>query len=462
MKLLGYIRVSRVGAREGESFQAPEQQREAITAYAKAHGHEVKFLDPDLDETGSKLDRPSMQKALETVADGKADGIIAARLDRLTRSVGDLGTLLRTSAAEGWNLIAVDMGLDASTSNGKLVWNMLASIAEWELDRRRDGWSTSRANAIERGVHIGPAPAGYSRSKSGRLEPNEHAPAVGLAFEARAGGASWTQVKRLLEDAGVPTCYGRTQWSVGAVSKVLASEAYLGVVRSGEYRLEDAHPALVSRAVFKAVAARRETRAVTRSAKDGVPAEPRLLAGLLRCAACERRLSVDWMKRPSGEQYPFYRCRNRDCKARPTIGAVKIEQQIEQVLRERLAAGDLLIETDADEAAPLRAELAAVKADLGAWIADDSGVSHEAWKARTAVLEARVKTAQDALDAVEVAGLAEPLPSIEKYDLLPVALRREVMSAFLDAVAESGLGRLAVKRGSGDRRFVWLPETVAA
>ena len=76
--------------------------------------------------------------------------------------------------------------------------------------------------------------------------------------------------------------------------------------------------------------------------------------------------------------------------------------------------------------------------------------------------EARVTAAQDALDRVEVAALTEPLPSIEKYDLLPVSLRREVMAAFLDAVAQSGLGRLAVKRGSGDKRYIWLPETVAA
>ncbi len=271
-------------------------------------------------------------------------------------------------------------------------------------------------------------------------------------------------MKRLLDDAGVPTCYGRKEWSVGGVSKLLASEAYLGVVRSGEFRLEDAHPALVSRAIFKAVEARRERRAVTRSAKDGLPAEPRLLAGLLHCAACERHLSVDWMKRPSGEQYPFYRCRNPRCTARPTIGAVKVEEAIEEVLRERLEAGDVQIKTDADdEAAPLRAELETVEGELAELAAQGPGkLGASTWRTVLEGAEARVTAAQDALDRVEVAALTEPLPSIEKYDLFPVSLRREVMAAFLDAVAQSGLGRLAVKRGSGDKRYVWLPETVAA
>src|SRR5213594_3911603 len=128
IKLLGYIRVSRVGGREGDSFQAPNQQRDAINAYAKAHGHTVQWLEPDLDESGSKLDRPAMQKALKQLREGKADGIIAAKLDRLTRSVTDLGRLLETAKAEKWNLIAIDLGVDLSTSNGKLVAQLLGVV----------------------------------------------------------------------------------------------------------------------------------------------------------------------------------------------------------------------------------------------------------------------------------------------------------------------------------------------
>jgi hypothetical protein len=95
---------------------------------------------------------------------------------------------------------------------------------------------------------------------------------------------------------------------------------------------------------------------------------------------------------------------------------------------------------------------------MDAWIADDSGVSPAAYKARLAVLEARVTKAQEALDAAEVAALAEPLPSIDKYDALPISLQREVMAGFLNAIAESGLGRLAVKRGSEHKRFIWIPQ----
>ena len=60
----------------------------------------------------------------------RAPGIIAAKLDRLTRSTVGLGTLIEEARAGGFNLIAVDFGLDLFTANGKLVADVLAAVAE--------------------------------------------------------------------------------------------------------------------------------------------------------------------------------------------------------------------------------------------------------------------------------------------------------------------------------------------
>jgi DNA invertase Pin-like site-specific DNA recombinase len=92
LRLVGYVRVSQVGERDqDDSLRSPDQQRDAIRAYVKAHGHTVTFLEPDLDESGKSLDRPRFQEALDLVRTKQADGVIAAKLDRLTRRVGDLG-----------------------------------------------------------------------------------------------------------------------------------------------------------------------------------------------------------------------------------------------------------------------------------------------------------------------------------------------------------------------------------
>jgi len=52
MRLDGYIRVSRVGGRSGDSFHSPDLQREAIQGWAAAHGHEIVQWHEELDESG--------------------------------------------------------------------------------------------------------------------------------------------------------------------------------------------------------------------------------------------------------------------------------------------------------------------------------------------------------------------------------------------------------------------------
>jgi len=115
----GYIRVSRVAGRSGESFISPGEQRKAIEAYAAAHGLDVVAWHEDLDQSGGTLDRPGFVAARERCRRGETGGIIAAKLDRLTRSTVGLGTLVEEAREGGWNLIAVDFGLDRTRQGGR-------------------------------------------------------------------------------------------------------------------------------------------------------------------------------------------------------------------------------------------------------------------------------------------------------------------------------------------------------
>src|SRR5216684_6272901 len=113
MRLVAYIRQSR----EREEGLSPESQRAEIEHWASApgRGREVEFLPPDLDWSGKSLERPSMREALRRVRVGEADGIVVSKLDRLTRSVGDLNALIGEAKAGRWNIVALDLGVDLST-----------------------------------------------------------------------------------------------------------------------------------------------------------------------------------------------------------------------------------------------------------------------------------------------------------------------------------------------------------
>src|SRR5215212_2245786 len=111
----GYVRISRVGGREGESFISPKLQREQIEAYATARGFTIDHWHEDRDVSGGTLERPALARALERCRSHEAGGIIAAKLDRLARSLTGLAQLIERAQAEGWTLVAVDHGLDLKT-----------------------------------------------------------------------------------------------------------------------------------------------------------------------------------------------------------------------------------------------------------------------------------------------------------------------------------------------------------
>src|SRR5438874_865382 len=208
-----YVRVSRVGGREGESYITEAVQEERCRALATARGLAVGQVFVDRDQSGGKMVRPAFAEALARIEAGVSGGLIVARLDRFARTLlGGLQTLEQIRAVGGVVLTA-EGEFDTSTNTGELVLNMMLSLAQFELRRIRESWAVARERAVARGVHVGAAPAGYRKRADGTLEPSQHAAAVKAAFELRAQGGSQSEIARHLIGAGVPT-----MWSQRAAS----------------------------------------------------------------------------------------------------------------------------------------------------------------------------------------------------------------------------------------------------
>ncbi|MGX5830075.1 recombinase family protein [Mesorhizobium sp. 43Arga] len=92
--------------------------------------------------------RPQLQAALDWVREG--DTLLVTKLDRLARSVADLVTITEALRAKGVGLRILAMNLDTSTPTGKLMLNLLGSIAEFErelmLERQREGIAKAKAD----------------------------------------------------------------------------------------------------------------------------------------------------------------------------------------------------------------------------------------------------------------------------------------------------------------------------
>lgn len=152
--------------------------------------------------------RPGLAEALGSVDAGKADGLVIAKLDRLSRSLLDFAGLMKRSRERGWQLVALDLGVDTSTPTGEMVANIMASLAEWE--RRMIGERTKTALAEKRaeGVRLG---------RPRTLPEEVRSAIVGM----KRAGSSLSAIARELNEQGIPTAHQGARWYPSTVRAVL-------------------------------------------------------------------------------------------------------------------------------------------------------------------------------------------------------------------------------------------------
>src|SRR4051812_37312102 len=130
LRVIGYCRVST--DEQAMSGLGLADQEKRIREMAKPHGWQIAQVIRDEGLSAGTLERAGLFRALGLLAAGRADGLVVAKLDRLTRSTVDFGVLLEWFKDAGKILVLLDLGVDTSTAGGELVANVIASVAQWE------------------------------------------------------------------------------------------------------------------------------------------------------------------------------------------------------------------------------------------------------------------------------------------------------------------------------------------
>jgi DNA invertase Pin-like site-specific DNA recombinase len=204
MRVIGYLRVStQEQASNGAGLAA---QRAAIEAEAERRGWSVQWAE-DRGYSAKNLCRAGIKSALAALRTNDADALVAARLDRLSRSLLDFAGLMERSRRERWALVALDLGVDTSTPSGEMLANVLASFAQFE--RRLIGQRTKEALAVRKaaGIKLG-RPALVPRNVRQRI------------LRARRGGHSYQAIADTLNAGRVPTGHGAARWHPSTVRAV--------------------------------------------------------------------------------------------------------------------------------------------------------------------------------------------------------------------------------------------------
>jgi DNA invertase Pin-like site-specific DNA recombinase len=206
MRAIAYTRVS-TEEQETEGYSL-DAQMARIKSECAIRGWMLMGRETDVASAKTLRRRPALARAMGALADGEADVLMVARLDRLSRSVGDFAGILETASSKGWQLVCLDPSVDTSTPYGKAMAQMASVFAELERalisQRTKEGLAAARA-------------AGRWTPRG----PEVSDEAVARILELKALGYSIRRTAVLLELEGFVPPRGGPAWDKKTVNAVL-------------------------------------------------------------------------------------------------------------------------------------------------------------------------------------------------------------------------------------------------
>ncbi len=141
-------------ARVSTADQTPENQLAVLRAFADARGWAAtEYVDHGI--SGAKERRAALDALLAAARARRLDVVACVKLDRLARSTRHLVTLAAELEALGVDLVVLDQAIDTTTPSGRLLFHMLAAIAEFERDLIRERVIAGVRRAKAQGRRLG-------------------------------------------------------------------------------------------------------------------------------------------------------------------------------------------------------------------------------------------------------------------------------------------------------------------
>jgi DNA invertase Pin-like site-specific DNA recombinase len=203
--VLAYLRVSTDA--QGDSGLGLDAQRSAITEEAARRAWNVVEWITDT-ASGKSLDRPGIREAIERLENGGPKVLVAAKLDRLSRSAIDFLSLVKRAETNGWALVMLDPSVDMTDPMGRFTAGILAQVAELEREMISKRTTDALARARARGTRLG-RPSALGSQVAERIEA------------MRQDGMTLGSIAETLNSERVPTPSGQGQWWPASVRQAL-------------------------------------------------------------------------------------------------------------------------------------------------------------------------------------------------------------------------------------------------
>jgi len=222
---IGYVRVStEEQATEGVSLEA---QQARLAAWCLVNDLDLASTYVDAGLSGKRQDnRPQLQAALDHVC--RTGGVlIVYSLSRLARSTKDTITIAERLDKSGADLVSLTERIDTTTAAGKMMFRMLAVLAEFERDQIVERTKTAMSHKKHAGERVGKIPFGFDLAGDGvQLVPNAGEQEVlDLVRQLREAGESMRAIATELNRRQIGTKEGRRTWSHSTIQSILNRKA---------------------------------------------------------------------------------------------------------------------------------------------------------------------------------------------------------------------------------------------
>jgi site-specific DNA recombinase len=198
---IGYIRVSTEGqAVDGVSLDA---QRAKIAAWCELNDYTLSAVHVDAGISGKDMiSRPGLQAAMANCRKGSA--LVVYSLSRLARSTKDTIEISERLTKAGTDLVSLSEKIDTTSAAGKMVFRMLAVLAEFERDQISERTITAMQFKKAKGERVGSIPYGYSLAVDGidLIENKQEQAALVMIHKLNSKGLSLRNIASRLEKAG--------------------------------------------------------------------------------------------------------------------------------------------------------------------------------------------------------------------------------------------------------------------
>lgn len=215
----GYARVSSdLQAKEGVSLSA---QREKLEAWAASKGLKIElYVDEGI--SGATMDkRPNVQKAIARACELHCP-LVVYSLSRLARSTEDAIRVAQRLEQAGADLVSLTENIDTTTATGKMVYKLLAVLAEFERDLLIERTKVAMALKRSQNLRISRfAQYGFDFSPDGRVRVNEaEQNTIGLIKMLHSSGKTLRQICSVLKDRNISPRDAK-QWYPGVIASIL-------------------------------------------------------------------------------------------------------------------------------------------------------------------------------------------------------------------------------------------------